>query len=50
MQSLITRVALDDRYPNKFTPLNSMAIYPKYDHTPYSVVIMETKPLFIPLT
>ena len=25
--------ALDDRYVNKFAPLNSTAIYPKCDHT-----------------
>ena len=29
---LITRVALDDRYANKFVPLDSTAIYPKPDH------------------
>ena len=29
MQSEITRVALDERYENKFAPLDSMAIYPK---------------------
>ena len=32
MQSQITRVALDDRYANKFAPLDSMAIYPKPGH------------------
>jgi hypothetical protein len=25
-------MALDDRYANKFAPLNSMAIYPKLSH------------------
>ena len=30
--SLITRVALDDRYANKFAPLDSTAIYPKLGH------------------
>jgi hypothetical protein len=25
----VTRVALDDRYANKFAPLDSTAIYPK---------------------
>jgi hypothetical protein len=29
MQSYITRVALDDRYANKFAPLDSTTIYPK---------------------
>ena len=32
MQSYITRVALDDRYANKFAPLDSTAIYPKPGH------------------
>jgi hypothetical protein len=32
MQSHITQVALDDRYANKFAPLNSMVIYPKLGH------------------
>jgi hypothetical protein len=32
MQSNITQVALDDRYANKFAPLDSMAIYAKPDH------------------
>ena len=32
MQSLITRVALDDQYANKFAPLDSMTIYPKPGH------------------
>jgi len=29
MQSEITQVALDDRYANKFAPLDSMAMYPE---------------------
>ena len=32
MQIEITRVALDDRYANKFAPLDITAIYPKPDH------------------
>ena len=32
MQSYIAQVALDDRYANKFAPLNSTAIYPKSGH------------------
>jgi len=32
MQSWIAQVALDDRYANKFAPLDSMAIYPKSSH------------------
>jgi hypothetical protein len=32
MQSYITRVALDDRYANKFAPLDSKFIYPKFGH------------------
>jgi len=32
MQSKITQVALDDQYANKFAPLDSMAIYPKFGH------------------
>ena len=32
MQSQIAQVALDDRYANKFVPLNSMVIYPKPGH------------------
>jgi hypothetical protein len=31
-QSWIARVALDDRYENKFAPLDSTAIYPKPGH------------------
>jgi hypothetical protein len=32
MQSYITRVALDDRYANKFAPLDSTAMYHKLSH------------------
>jgi hypothetical protein len=32
MQSYIAQVSLDDRYANKFAPLNSTAIYPKPSH------------------
>jgi hypothetical protein len=40
-------VALDDRLVQLRTPLNSTAIYPKYDHTLYSVLITKIKSLFI---
>ena len=43
-------VALDDQIVYLKTPLNSMAIYTKCDHTLYSVLITETKSLIIPLT
>jgi hypothetical protein len=32
MHTEITRVALDDRYANKFASLNSTAFYPKPGH------------------
>jgi hypothetical protein len=32
MQSQIAQVTLDDRYTNKFAPLDSTTIYPKSGH------------------
>jgi hypothetical protein len=51
MQSSITRVALDDRYANKFAPLDSTAIYPKPSHKLlYTPMTSEMKcPTNIPL-
>jgi hypothetical protein len=42
-------VALDDRIVKLRDPLNSTAIYPKSDHTLYSVLITKPKPYLIPL-
>ena len=36
---------LDNRFHNEITSLNSMAIYPKCDHTLYGVFITKTKTL-----
>ena len=36
-------VTLDDRIVLLRTPLNSTTIYPKYDHTLYSVLITKIK-------
>jgi hypothetical protein len=43
-------VALDDRIVKLRIPINSTTIYPKCDHTLYSVLITKTKSLFIPLS
>jgi hypothetical protein len=40
-------VALDDRVVQLSSPFNSTTIYPKCDHTLYSVLIIKTKSLFI---
>jgi hypothetical protein len=51
MQSQITRVALDDRYANKFAHLDSTTIYPKPSHQLlYTPMTGEMKcPMVIPL-